>query len=73
MVDIDNRKIDFELDCIFGCGCDEPVPVSLMRAAAKSIASNYPRNEHSSMAIMRIISAARHLKQAESDAKASLP
>lgn len=59
------KHVETAFDRIFGCRCDEPLPVFLMRTAAKIIACTYPDNRHRTAAIERIIDAAGCLKQAE--------
>ena len=61
----DIKTVDSAFDRLFGNRCDEPLPVSLMRTAAKTIACTYPENRHRTAAIERIIDAAGCLKRAE--------
>ena len=58
------EAVETSFNNLFG-GHDEPLPASLMRTAAKTIALSYPDNRHRSEAILRIIDAAGHLKLAK--------
>jgi hypothetical protein len=63
-----SKQIDAEFDAIMEPGSgDEPVPVVLIRAAAKLIMTTYPGHNQRTMALADLFSSARHLKTLEEE------